>query len=158
MNMTVSSKLNQKAFFLGIFGFVLSAFVSVLNYGIGVGREPVYRENKFFPVGFNPFRDLALRCVFISILFLCSSVLIKLSENLLVRILALIISVLTAYQCVILIGSDLAELPNWVTEYSRGLVLILYAGHFFLGIAVVLLLLQVSLIWLINRSSNHESP
>lgn len=148
--MDTFSNINRCTLFLGIAAFLIAAFAAALLFGIGAGMEEIYRENKFFPIGFNPYRDLALRCIFIAILFLFSTAVVKLSRNLALRIIALALSILTAHQSVMFIRSFPTELPHGVTEYSRSLELVLYTGHFLLALVIILLMLQISMIWLLQ--------
>lgn len=146
-----TSKLDRWIAYLGFSLFVLAATLSALVFGIGAGRDEFYRENKFFPLGFNPFRDVALRCFFISALYLLSALLLVQVRSLAIRIASLALLPLIGYQCVILIRSTPTELPNSVLEYSGPLELVLYAGHLLFGALIVFALLQISLVWISRR-------
>ena len=156
--MKIINRLKQIAFPLGMMGLVTAILFSSLTFGLGAGWYVAYKDNKFFPLGMNRFQDDAFTFFFVSLFFLLFVVILRMSNKLLLNVAALLPLLFIIHQSRLLILSRADGLPSWVTEYSSSLSMILYGGVLFLVIAIILLILQLSSIWLIYRTPIRKNP
>lgn len=156
--METVNKLKQIAFSLGVIGFISSMLLFSLTYGLGIGWEITYKDNKFLPLGWNPIQEMAFNYFVISVCLLLFIVFLRMPDNVFLKVIGSIPLVLVILQCKILLMSELNTLPKWITEYSGWLNMILYMDFFFLILTVVLLILQFCLIWFNYHSRNCKNP
>lgn len=133
---------------LVIISIGLALFLCGLAFGIGAGWQIVNENNKFFPIGWNPYHNMGVTYFIISFCFLVLLIFISKQKSFVSRFVALIPILILFLQCRILVISNLGKLPEWVTEYSGWFKLILYMDYFFLSITTALLILQLYSIWL----------
>jgi hypothetical protein len=150
-------RLEQATVLLGIVGSATAMLASSLTFGLAAGWHVAYKENKFFPIGWNPLEDLALRYILIAALFLLFIAFFRMRGGLLLKGLALIPLVLILHQSRILTLSLPSGLPSWVTEYSRPLEVILYVGVFVLALGVLVTILNIYSIWLTYHTSRYDA-
>lgn len=151
-------RLEQTIFFLGIIGTASAVLASSLTFGLAAGWYIAYKDNKFSPIGWNPLEDLALRYILISVLFLLFIAFFRMRDKLLLKVLALIPLILILHQSRILTLSLPVGLPDWVTEYSGSMGIILYVDSFVFVLAVLVTVLHICSIWLSYRITVNSSP
>ncbi len=156
--MEITERLKQIASSSAILGLTFALFLSGLAFGLGAGWQTVYKDNKIFAVGWNPYRNMAVTYFIISVCLLLFIVLIWKGNNVLLKAAGFIPLAVILLQCRILIIFKPAKLPDWVIAYSDWLGLMLYMDFFFLALAIVLLILQLYSIWHVYRSSANANP
>lgn len=149
-------KLKLSIYSIEILGLVLAIFLVGLMLGVEIGS---YRP-ELTPFGYTTptHLDLLFRFTGFSIFFLSAIVLLWMRDNLVLKAGGLIPLILIIHQAWIMIQVDLrGGLPGLITKYSTYTGILAYAGHFFLVLAITLLILNVTLIRQINHSS-IETP
>ena len=149
--MTSIERLKKGTIWLGILGFMLSIILWALTYGLAVGWEITFKNNLLLRDLPNIFNYMAGSCFLISVFFLLFIVFTQARDNIFFKVVGLILLVFVMLQCRILIFTRPNKLPDWATEYSSGLEVLLYIGFFFLALSVILLILQLYLIWMLHR-------
>jgi len=142
----ICKQLKRTIIILGLLGVVLATFLSSLSYGIGAGWYAVYKDNKFIPLGQNPFQDMALRYCFVSVFYLISMVLVWFPTRQFGKILAIVPLILAIHQVYILTSFGPGNIPVWITEYSIGLSNLSYGPLFFILFSILNIALQIALI------------
>lgn len=153
-----TKRLNQVTFSMSIFGFTSALFLFSLIFGLGAGWQTINKDNRFYPIGWNPFQDMAVTYFIISV---CLLVFIALSwkrNNVVLKAVGFIPLAVILLQCRILIIFKPGKLPDWVTGYSSWLELIWYMDFFFLALAGLLTILHIYSIWLVYRSPLPVNP
>jgi hypothetical protein len=142
--------------FLGVTGLISSLFLSGLAFGIGVGWQEIYKNNRFFAAGWNPYRFLALTYLTISACFLAFCIFSRVRARVYPKIVCLITMIIILMQSRVLIVSQPTASPEFITEYSSLLESLLFSGAFWLALAILLILAQVLLIWLGYREEERN--
>ena len=140
---------DRLALFLAMLGAGIAALAAALFHGLGAGWSVAYLENKFFPIGLNPFRDLALRYFLIAICFLLFGVLAR-QKQLFFSLIAMAPLVFILHQTRIVLLSEPARMPDWVTNYSPYLGATYYIGPVVLIVGLSLAGLYVWSVWKSN--------
>ncbi|MBA2749734.1 MAG: hypothetical protein H0U45_13605 [Tatlockia sp.] len=156
--MKVIERSKQITFSLAMVGSTSALLLSALTLGLGIGWHITFKDFKLSGLGPNIFQDMAGRYFLISIFLLLLIALLQMRNNIFIKISGLIPLAFIILQCRVLIKSKPTKLPDWVTEYSNWLEIILYIDFYFLALGVVLLILQLYLIRLDYRSSVYDSP
>ncbi len=146
--MNAHKRLNRMVFLIGIVSAISALFFSGLNFGLE-------RDSIFFPIGSNPYREMAIRYFVISIFFILSTVFFQVRNKLFPQIAGLILLIFVMLQCRILIASKPDEVPDWIADYLSWLRLVWQTDFFLFVAAIVLVVLQVYLIKL-NHSLSDE--
>ena len=128
-----------------------SMFQAASSAGLGAGWQAIYQDNRIFPVGWNPFRNMSETLILISITLSVYLMSIRLSDKMPIRLLGVFSMIFLMLQSRILIVSNLSALPGFITEYSNLLSIISYLGCIYLIVSLVLLAMNVALIWLTYR-------
>jgi hypothetical protein len=151
-------RLKQISFSVGIFGFTLALFFFGLNFGLGIGWEITFKDNRISGTGPNIFEYMGWTYFLISVCLLLFIALQLMRDKVFLKSVALVPLVLMLLQCRILIAFTPEGLPDWVIEYSSWVRIILYADFFFVALTIALLALQFFLIWSIHRSPIYNHP
>lgn len=147
-------RFKQIAFSLAILGFMSAVFLFGLTFGLGIGWEITYKDfEKVATIGTNEFQYMAFSYLFISVFLVLFIAFLQMRDKVFLKVTALVPLAFMTLQCRILIMSKPDSLPDWVTEYSSWLEIILYMDFCFLALSFVLLILDLYLIRLIYYSS-----
>jgi hypothetical protein len=143
---TKTPKFDRWTLSLTLSEIILAAVVFAAIYGVGMGYELSYSDNKFFPVGFNPYRDLAYRYLFIAILLVISAAIVWLSRLVLVRIAALAPIAVAIWQCKFLVESA-GEMPVFPRASLVSQANLDYLGYLFLAMTTILIGMHATSFW-----------
>jgi hypothetical protein len=149
--METIKRLKYISLLLGIFGFISGLFFSILAFGLGIGWEAAFKDTKISGLGPNIYQYMAGSFFIISICFLLFIAFLRMRDKVFLKTVALLPLIFVLLQCRILTNSKPDVLPDWVTEYSNWLEIILYVDFLFLSLTFILVILQFYLIRFVYR-------
>lgn len=124
-----------------------AALLSALCFGLAAAWHVAYKDIRVTGLGPNRFEDLALRFSLISILLVLFICVCVLGKHKYFQILKTSLLFVALYQSYIVLMETSIGLPDWVTNYSATLGLILISGYFLLGLGGTVVILQVATFW-----------
>lgn len=142
-------------FYTNIFGFFSVVIVSSLTFGLSIGWQAINEGNKFFPEGYNLFREMSGRYFIISICFFLLLFRRYFSGKGKSTFLFFIPTLIIVLQSYILTFSSPSSLPNWIVNYSSKLNFIIYLGYFYFILGLFTLTLQIWTLWILNKSKTN---
>lgn len=155
--MDIINRLKQIAFSLGLVGFISTLLLFGMIFSLGITWEITYENNLILPEGYNPLRDLSIRFLFISVLYLIFIAFLRMRDRIFLQATAIIPLAFTIPPCMFLIIFKPEGAPIWIMEYSSWDGVVLSLGYVFLILTVVLVSLQLYLIWSISHSSTYKT-
>lgn len=170
--MSFKSNLSRIISILGIFCLIYAVFFCGYSFGLGQAEQMLRYQAKVsypeinFSGGFSyGYMDMFMRFCFISVCFFLFILITRTKKRILLEIFALILVLLAIYQIVIVIFyTGPGYLPGQNTNYPAKLLqTLLYLDFLFLGVGIILAILQVVTIWQtykihnpIQKGNNHS--
>ncbi|MBK7708557.1 MAG: hypothetical protein IPN69_15175 [Acidobacteria bacterium] len=125
-------------FALNLTAIVLSVLLSATSFGVGAAWWVMYRENRFIQIDDNPFHDLALRLIFVSLLYIGSLISRRLGFRF--KFAGILLLIVAFTQCIVIGNVFRTRGDEWLVEYSHLFGYYPYVGALMVVITSLLLL------------------